>query len=40
VPIAHIAKLGEINRTIQEPLARYDAVKSIGDLLVVEPATK
>jgi hypothetical protein len=40
VPIAHIAKLGEINRTIQEPLARYDAVKSIGDLFVVEPVTK
>ena len=26
VPMSHMAKLGEINRTIRDPLARYDAV--------------
>jgi FmdE, Molybdenum formylmethanofuran dehydrogenase operon len=40
VPMSHMAKLGEINRTIQEPLARYDAVMGIGDLFLVEPMTK
>jgi hypothetical protein len=37
VPMSHMAKLGEINRTIQDPLTRYDAVMGIGDLFVVEP---
>jgi hypothetical protein len=36
VPMSHMAKLGEINRTIQDPLARYNAVMGIGDLFVVE----
>jgi hypothetical protein len=38
VPIAMLPKLGEINRTIQEPLARYNAVMAIPDLFKVEPA--
>ncbi len=38
VPMSHIAKLGEINRTIQDPLARYNAVMAIADLFKVEPA--
>ena len=40
VPMSHMAKLGEINRTIQEPLARYAAVMGIGDLFAVELLTK
>jgi len=40
VPMYHMAKLVEINRTIQDPLARYNAVMGIGDLFVVEPVTK
>ena len=28
------------DRTIQDPLARYDAVTGIGDLFVVEPVAK
>jgi hypothetical protein len=40
VPMSHMAKLGEINRTIQDPLARYNAVMGIGDLFVVEPIAK
>src|SRR5438552_3687238 len=38
VPMSHMAKLGEINRTIQDPLARYHAVMGIADLFTVEPA--
>jgi hypothetical protein len=38
VPVAHMARLGEINRTIQDPLARYSAVMAIADLFTVEPA--
>jgi hypothetical protein len=37
VPISHMARLGEINRTIQDPLARYAAVMAIADLFTVEP---
>jgi hypothetical protein len=40
VPTSHMAKLGEINRTMQDPLARYNAVMGISDLFVVEPETK
>jgi formylmethanofuran dehydrogenase subunit E len=40
VPMSHMAKLGEINRTIQDPLARYNAVMGIGGLFVVEPVAK
>jgi formylmethanofuran dehydrogenase subunit E len=37
VPMSHMAKLGEINRTIQDPLQRYAAVMAIADLYSVEP---
>jgi hypothetical protein len=35
-----MARLGQINRTIQDPLARYQAVMDIGDLFAVEPVPK
>ncbi len=38
VPMSHMPRLGEINRTIQDPLARYHAVMAIADLFTVEPA--
>jgi len=38
IPISWLPKLGEINRTIQDPLARYDAVMKAADLFTVEPA--
>ena len=38
VPISFLPKLGEINRTIQDPLARYHAVMALPDLFTVEPA--
>jgi formylmethanofuran dehydrogenase subunit E len=37
VPISFLPKLGEINRTIQDPLARYTAVMALPDLFTVEP---
>ena len=37
VPMSHMSKLGEINRTIQDPLARYHAVLGIAELFTVEP---
>ena len=37
VPMSHMAKLGEINRTIQDPIQRYAAVMAIADLYSVEP---
>jgi hypothetical protein len=37
VPIAFLPKLGEINRTIREPLARFHAVMALPDLFTVEP---
>lgn len=37
VPISVMPKLGEINRTIQDPLARYNAVMALGDFFTVEP---
>jgi FmdE, Molybdenum formylmethanofuran dehydrogenase operon len=37
VPIAFLPKLGEINRTVQDPLARYHAVMNLPDLFAVEP---
>jgi formylmethanofuran dehydrogenase subunit E len=37
VPMSVMPKLGEINRTIQEPLKRYEAVMAISDLFTVEP---
>jgi hypothetical protein len=38
VPMSHMTRLGEINRTIQDPLARHSAVMAIADLFTVEPA--
>jgi formylmethanofuran dehydrogenase subunit E len=38
VPISHMARLGEINRTIQDPVARYHSVMAIDGLFTVEPA--
>lgn len=38
VPMSVMPKLGEINRTIQDPLARYHAVMALGDFFTVEPA--
>jgi formylmethanofuran dehydrogenase subunit E len=38
VPTSVMQKLSEINRTIADPLERYNAVMAIPDLFVVEPA--
>jgi formylmethanofuran dehydrogenase subunit E len=37
VPISQLPKLGQINSTMQEPLARYEAVMGLPDLFTVEP---
>lgn len=37
VPIAFLPRLGEINKSIQDPLARYDAVMKLEGLFSVEP---
>jgi hypothetical protein len=37
VPMSLMPKLGQINATIQDPLARYNAVMAISDLFNVEP---
>jgi hypothetical protein len=37
VPIAQLPKLGQINSTIQDPLARFHAVMALPDLFAVEP---
>jgi len=37
VPMSVMPKLGEINRTIQDPLARYNAVMALADVFTVEP---
>jgi formylmethanofuran dehydrogenase subunit E len=37
VPMSFMPKLGQINSTIQDPLARYNAVMAIPDLFTVEP---
>jgi len=37
VPMALMAKLGEINRNIQDPLQRYHAVMAIPALFTIEP---
>ena len=37
VPISLMSKLGEINRTIQDPLGRYNAVTALPDLFTIEP---
>jgi formylmethanofuran dehydrogenase subunit E len=38
VPMSLMPKLSEINRTIQDPLGRYNAVMALPDLFTVEPA--
>jgi hypothetical protein len=38
VPVSVMPKLGEINKTVRDPLARYDAVMALPDLFTVEPA--
>lgn len=37
VPISHLPRLGQINSTIQDPLARFHAVMALPDLFTVEP---
>jgi len=37
VPMSVIPKLGQINKTIQDPLARYSAVTALGEFFTVEP---
>ena len=37
VPISVMPKLGEINKTIKDPLGRYNAVMALGDVFTVEP---
>jgi formylmethanofuran dehydrogenase subunit E len=36
VPISQLPKLGQINSTIQDPLARFNAVMALPDLFTVE----
>ncbi len=36
VPMSFMPKLGQINSTIQDPLARYNAVMALPDLFTVE----
>jgi hypothetical protein len=38
VPMSLMPKLGDINKTIQDPLARHNAVMALGDFFTVEPA--
>jgi hypothetical protein len=38
VPMSVMPKLGAINKTIQDPLARYNAVMALGEFFTVEPA--
>jgi formylmethanofuran dehydrogenase subunit E len=38
VPMSFMPKLGDINRTMQDPRGRYDAVMALPDLFTVEPA--
>jgi hypothetical protein len=38
VPMSVMPKLGELNRTIQDPLARYNAVMALGEIFTVEAA--
>ncbi len=37
VPMSQMAKLGQINSTIADPLARYHAVMALPDLFTIEP---
>jgi formylmethanofuran dehydrogenase subunit E len=36
VPMSVMPRLGEINKTIQDPLARFNAVVALGDFFTVE----
>ena len=36
VPMSVMPKLGEINKTIQDPLARYNAVVALGEFFTAE----
>ena len=36
VPMSVMPKLGEINKTIQDPLARYNAVMALGEFFTAE----
>ncbi len=38
VPISFMPKLGQINSSMQDTLARYNAVMAMPDLFTVEPA--
>jgi hypothetical protein len=38
VPLSVMPKLGEINKTIQDPVARFNAVVALGEFFTVEPA--
>ena len=38
VPMSVMPKLGEINKTMQDPMARYNAVMALGDFFTVEAA--
>jgi formylmethanofuran dehydrogenase subunit E len=37
VPMSLVPKLGEINKTVQDPMARYDAVMALPEIFSVEP---
>jgi formylmethanofuran dehydrogenase subunit E len=37
VPMSVMPRLGEINKTIQDPLGRFNAVVALGDFFTVEP---
>jgi len=37
VPISQLARLGQINTTVSDPLKRYEAVMALPDLFTVEP---
>ena len=40
VPMSVMPKLAEINKTIQDPITRYNAVMALADLFTVEPIAK
>lgn len=40
VPISWLPKLGDINRTLADPLDRFNAVMNAADLFTVEPIAK
>ena len=40
VPISWLPKLGDINRTLADPLDRFNAVMNAAELFTVEPIAK